>query len=242
MALLQLPQTRSDGINHIDYRTLYYSKYQYRARVYANGIYLCNFRSTREEFEKTLKKHKKHSSDVNIDMLVKFAQWKNKQKIDKKGQFTIRIENNIASIFSNDLYFLKELQSIGLNVDYTAIEDVVPVGKKYFVNEPKFKHRIYLKSKRVSDEFPEKLQAMFDRYSGTGTQISPSVALRNWTSSHDAFPSMISSYYSNSWRSRYCSSHFFIDYNDESFITLFALMFDGMISKKYALLKQPEST
>lgn len=238
MALLKLQQTRSDGVGYIDHRDLYFGKFNYRARVHMIGAYLCSYATKKEDFQKRIKINKKTMAGAKVDELVLFADWKNTQKKEKKSDITFRIEGQSASVFSNNLEFLRELESLGFNVDFTAIEDVVPVGIKYFVNEPKFKYRIYLKSKRVSEDFPKKLKNMFDRYKGTGTKISPSPSLNDWLTERGT-PSL-GGYLS--WKRSYCSSHYFIEYNDESFITIFALTFTGIISRKYTLEKRPEPT
>jgi hypothetical protein len=238
MALLKLQQTRSDGVGYIDHRDLYFGKFNYRARVHMIGAYLCSYATKKEDFVKRIKNNKKTMAAAKVDELVLFADWKNTQKKEKKSDITFRIEGQTASVFSNNLEFLRELESLGFNVDFTAIEDVVPVGIKYFVNEPKFKYRIYLKSKRVSDDFSKKLQNMFDRYEGSGTKISPSLSLKEWLTERGT-PSLGGWL---AWKRSYCSSHYFIEYNDESFITIFALTFTGMISRKYSLEKRPEST
>jgi hypothetical protein len=85
---------------------------------------------------------------------------------------------------------------------------------------------------------------MFDRYKDTGTKISPSSSLKDWLSQRGTpslgFPQNLGGW--ASWKRNYSSSHYFIEYNDESFITIFALTFTGMISRKYSLEKRPEST
>ena len=233
MALSQLSQIRSDGIGFIDYRTLYFNKYVYRARVHMVGAYLCSYSSKKEDFEKRIKTNKSIKT-ANADDLVKFATFKKEMK---KGLSTVRIEGNVASVFSNDLNYLKELQTLGFVVDYTEVQDNVPTGTKYFVEEPKFKYRIYLKSKRVPEEFSKRLQGMLDRYKGTATKILPSPSLKNWLTERGT-PSLGGWL---AWKRSYCSSHYFIDYNDESFITIFALTFDNMIYRKFKLEKRPES-
>jgi hypothetical protein len=198
------------------------------------GAYLCSYNSKKEDFLKRIRANKSIKT-ANADDLVKFSVFKKEMK---KGEVTIRIEGNIASVFSNDLNYLKSLETLGFIVDYTEVQDNVPTGIKYFVEEPKYKYRIYLKSKRVSDDFPKKLQNMFERYKGTNTKIVPSPSLRDWLTERGT-PSLGGWL---AWKRSYCSSHFFIDYNDESFITIFALTFTNMISRKFTLEKRPEST
>jgi hypothetical protein len=238
MALLKLPQIRSDGIEYIDQRHLYFNKYVYRARVYSPGIYYTTWNLSLEDLNKRIQTNKSRLANANVDHLLKFNDWKNNQKKGKDKICTIRIEGNCASVFSNDFAHLKTLEDIGCEIDYTMVADDIPTGTKYFVNEPKYKHRIHLKSKRVPEDFPNKLANLFERYKGTGTKIAPCPSLKDWLSDRGV-PSLGGWL---AWKRSFCSSHFFIDYNDESFITLFALSFDNMISRKYKLEKRPQST
>jgi hypothetical protein len=135
---------------------------------------------------------------------------------------TVRIEGETASVFSNDLNLLKTLENIGCHVDYTEVDDTIIVGVKYFVREPKYNYRIYLKSKRVNDEFRNKLQNFIKRYENTSTVIVPSGALTNWLSDDTNYVRGSWSYH---WNKCYNSSNYFIDYNDESTLTLFSLIF-----------------
>lgn len=232
MALLKLPQIRNDGVEYIDNRSRYYNKYMYRARVYCVGMYLSTWDYKKEDIEKRIKSNNRRLKDADADSIVRFSQWRKSQP---KGKCTVRIEGDVASVFSNDLNYLKTLESLRLEIDYTEIGDNIPLGVKQFVNEPKYKYRIHLKSKRIGEDFPNRLREMFDRYKGTGTKIAPSPSLKEWLNNRGA-PSLGGWL---AWKRTYCSSHYFIDYNDESFITIFVLTFGDMISRKYNLEKRP---
>lgn len=234
MALSKLPQKRSDDIEYIDLRpSLYYSKYRYRARVYLTGITSIWFCNSVDEVETKVKKSSRFKG-ADTAKLKDFYIWHSINSKTKPKQCTIRLEGNVGAIFSNDLNFLKDLEKIGAKIDYTEVDESIPSGVKYFVKEPKYKYRFYLKSKRVSDDFPEKLKEFVDTYKDTNTVIIPSQGLRTWYLS-DNNPSRYIS-----WRRRYCSSSYFIDCNEESTITLFMLMFDSMVSRRYKLEKRPE--
>lgn len=241
MGLLQLTQKRNDGIGFIDSRSsLYYNKYRYRARVYCQGINLCWFCDTDAEMDERVKQHKVRWKHADLDGIKKYLAWKNvnapKKTKDKK--VTVRIEGNVASMFSNDLNLLKTLDSLGLQVDYTEVDDTIPEGVKYFKNEPDYKYRIYLKSKRVKDDFHQKLKEFVDRYKDTDSKMVPSPSLRQWLRiKPDKHASM---WGGANWRLQYSSSHFFLNYNEESSLTLFSLIFQGEISRKFKLEKRPE--
>jgi len=236
MALSQLPTRRSDGIEFIDQRaSLYYNKFKYRARFNCRGITLAWFAYTEEEILDKIKKFPSRYTGTNSKHILDFYNWKLETKKNKTA--TVRIEGEVASVFSNDLDLLKTLENIGCHVDYTEVDDTIIVGVKYFVREPKYNYRIYLKSKRVNDEFREKMQKFIKRYENTSTVIVPSGALTNWLSDDTNYVRGSWSYH---WNKNYTSTNYFIDYNDESTLTLFSLMFSGIISKSYKLEKRPD--
>ena len=229
MALSQLPTKRDDGIEFIDQRaSLYYNKFKYRARFYCRGITLAWFNYTEDEIKEKIKKYPNRFSGVNSKPIIDFYTWKVNTKKNKTA--TVRIEGEIASVFSNDLTLLKTLEVMGCPVDYTEVDDTIISGIKYFIREPKHKFRIYLKTKRVNDDFRTKLQNFIKRYENTDTIIVPSGSLANWLKEDSNYVRGSWSYH---WNKQYTSSNYFIDYDDESTITLFSLMFSGLISKSY---------
>jgi hypothetical protein len=232
--------------------TLYYNKYKYRARLRLVGLNRTWYARNMTEFVERLEHLKKdaadlwtrpyyavHTKDLNeIDVyaIEKYIDWRNRyftpvNKIDKK--VLIRIEHNIASVFSNDLALLYTLESITGkdSVTYTEVDTCVPNGYKYFKNEPKHKYRVYLKTKyNIDEKFREDLIKLFDRYKNTNTVLVPSLALRKWLRPDK-----------HKWTQRHCSSHFFIDYDEESTNTLIGIMIGDMISRRFVLEKEPES-
>lgn len=232
MALSKLPQKRSDGIEYIDSRAgLYYGKYKYRARIYISGITAAWWASTETELDVLIKRSYRWKN-LNKSLLLSYFMWINSLPPKTSKTYSIRLEGNTAAVFSNDLNLLKTAESIGAVLDYTEVDQSVPQGTKYFVREPAHKFRFYLKSKRVSDSFPADLQNFIDRYSKTDTVIIPSPALSKWLNRGG-----VAKYI---WMRNYCSSSYFIDYDDESTLTLFTLLFDGMISRRFKLEKRPE--
>jgi hypothetical protein len=232
--------------------TLYYNKYRYRARLQLVGLNRTWYARNMTEFVERLEHLKKdavnlwtrpyyavHTKDLNeIDLyaIEKYINWRNTyftpiDKIDKK--VLVRIEYNIASVFSNDLSVLKTLESIlgPGSVTYTEVDTCVPNGYKYFKNEPKHKYRVYLKTKyNIDEKFREDLIKLFGRYKNTNTVLVPSLALRKWLRPDK-----------HKWTQRHCSSHFFIDYDEESTNTLLGIMIGDMISKRFTLQKEPDS-
>ena len=242
------------SVDTIDQRnTLYYNKYRYRARLHLIGLNRTWYCRTILDYVERIEKIKKDTSrdvwvdryrgdlnkeleKIDYDLIEKYINWRNTyftpvDKADKR--VLVRIEHNVASVFGNDLQLLYTLESVAGkgSVTYTEVDACIPTGVKYFKNEPKHKYRSYLKTKyNVEEKFREDLIKFFDRYKNTETVIVPSLALESWLR-----PAK------HTWSRRNCSSHFFIDYDDDSTNTLIGIMFGNMISKRYKLEKQPDS-
>ena len=162
-----------------------------------------------------------------------FITWRNLRKIDKQAM--IRIEGDVVAVFSSDLALLNTLQNLStsLEIDYTQVHKSEFIGVKVFVNEPKHKYRVYLKSKRVESEFAKDLHELFKRATG----LYPSIALKYW-----AKDSVGSNAVRQNWRFRYSSASHFIDYDDESVLSYLALVHGNMLGKRFKLEKRPEDS
>jgi hypothetical protein len=238
MGSYKLAQINNEVNGYVESRDkLYYNKYKYRARYYCRGLEVLLWAHTEERIREKMIVHQKRYGHSNLDGVIKFFNWREKLDTTSKN-FTIRTENNIAAVFSNDLDFLRTLEGKGCAVDYTMVDESIPAGVKYFKNEPKHKYRFHLKSRRVNDGFALQLAKWIEKYKGTNTVIEPSAALKIWLEesykTQQRGPGR-----SYPWRLLYTSGHYYIDYDEESTLTLFMLVFDGMISKKYKLLKRP---
>lgn len=216
--------------------SLYYGKYQYRARLKLDGLNRTPYAATMTDVLKRLRRWSTPEMIESMDLasLERFVDWRNKyatpiNKSDKKA--LIRIESITAGVFSNDLLLLQTLESIAGKdaVNYTEIDTSIPTGTKYFVNEPKYKYRVYLKSKRVEDKFIAELSRFLERYKGTDTVVVPSKSLDLWLNGKR-----------NSWYRNYCASNYCIEYNDESTHSLLGLMFGDMIKSRFKLEKRPD--
>lgn len=225
------------GINFIDYRDCtYYNKYEYRARVTIEGLRRGYYHEP-DEFEARLlanklwgrigkdemEKIKENMPDIKT--VLQFRQDNKKNK-----QVTIRMEGNTMAVFHNDLDLLhKQFDGlVGASVDYTQVETSGYVGVKHFVNEPKNKFRVYFKSKRTPENFREGISKVL----AANKKLKPSGALIRWL--QDSKQSR------GWWFSNYMSSNYFIDYNDESYLSYLHLMYGEFLGKKYRLEKRAD--
>jgi hypothetical protein len=237
------PNKATTGIDLVDQRsTLYYSKYQFRARITLDGLNRTYYAKNFAEYQKVIDRNKNKSSKrlreeldkIDMASVERYIDWRNKAKGNKTAM--IRVEGNTAGVFSNDLQLLKTLEAIApgiATVDYTEVDQSIPHGTKYYVKQPKHNYRVYLKSKRVDKAWKESLSRFIDRYKNTETVVVPSTALKWWLE-----PNKNSNHWY--WNDSYCSSHYFIDFDQESTDTLFALMFGDMISRRFKLEKRPD--
>lgn len=211
-----------------DYRDiLYYGKYRYRARILMDGLQYTYGVSTVKDYLKRLTRLSNNRlANIDLDSMESFIEWRN-INVKENKKCIVRVEGNNASVFSNDLELLFTLESIAEpnNVVFNEITETAPMGVKYFERKPKHKFRAYLKSKRVKENFKTEMKEFIQRYKGTGTIIAPSKALREWLSNKR-------NYY---WNFEYCSSHYYIEYDNESTDSLLSLMFGDMIKRRYKL-------
>jgi hypothetical protein len=240
MALLK-SVTDVPGIDYYDYRdSEYYNKFTYRLRFKMPSIrYIINEtkvdglmkRYNATSGWRVIKAEDRPIVTENLEALKQLIELRNSVK--KDGTATVRIEWNHASVFSNDLSFLKNIENIKpeLEYDYTQVQTNNFVGVKSFVNDPKHKYRVYLKSKMIQNSFVTQLDELLKR----STDLHPSLSLKYWLQGYNSTaPSW-------SWRYRYTNCNHFIDYDDETLLSYLALMHGEFLGKRYKLEKRPEA-
>lgn len=240
MALLKLVDDRP-GVDLVDYRDqTYYNKYEYRARITIEGLRR-GYYFEPAEFENRLyergnyklwgriKDDEKKTITDNLDSIKKILQFRVDNR--KNKSLTIRCESNTIAVFSNDLQFLHDTFDNIPNsrVDYTQVETSGYAGIKTFVNEPKNKYRVYFKSRKVGDDFKDKLRDILAK----NKQLKPSPGLKRWIAAAN-------DKHSWHWWKNYLQCMHFIDYDDESYLSYLALLYGELLGKKYKLQKRPD--
>ena len=229
------------GIDYYEYRdNLYYNKYEYRMRVAIPCVRYVWWCKTEDDLDKKIQgKTKRYGTIKSVDLqdvidnqeaLKVIIRLQTSRKTTK--DFGLRIEGETVAVFANDLAKLQAIaQELGSNYtpDYTQVQTSQYAGIKHFVDEPKHKYRVYLRSKRVEDTFLEELKSTLSRQK----QLYPSNALKRWIN-RDAKRWGI-------WHFRWTSSAHFIDYDDESTLSYIALMHGDVLGKKYKLEKRPDN-
>ena len=239
MGLLKLAEDSTD-VDFYEYRDQhYYNKYEYRARFNLVGVrYTWYIKDDIQELVDRLNLPATHFNRLsyerdevraNLPIIESFLKWRNDLK--KKKKSTIRIEHNTVGVFSNDLQELKNIETSipGIVLDYTQAKISNYIGVKHFVRQPKYKFRVYLKSRRVEGSFAKDLHDMFNK----NNSLHPSPALKQWAKG--------SAGNKNSWRYRFSNANHFIEYDDESTLSYLALLYGDMLGKRYKLEKRPEN-
>lgn len=238
MALLKSVDN-DPGVNYHEYRdNIFYNKYEFRMRVEIPCVRYTWYCKNPEDLDKKLegkfnrygnvRKEDKQEVMDNLDALKAIVSL---QKTRKKSDLGLRIESQTVAIFGNDLAGLKALESIigqKYKYDYTRAQTAPYAGTKFFVNDPPHKYRVYLKSKRVDDNFHNELRDTLKRQ----TTLHASTALHRWMTRDTKRYGI--------WSFRWTSSAHFIDYDDESTLSYLALMHGEILGKKYKLEKRPD--
>lgn len=211
---------------------LYFNKFRYKAYVYLKGANLTYYAKDIDSF---VERYENLKFQYNVKPLRGTYEWIYEGlDIDKIGRYLtwrnlfrdrvhLRVNADSVSVFSNDLTLLKSLDSVS-NVSITEVElldnDVI-----YFKRRPKFKYRTYFKAKRVPKDFIENVTEFSKKY--TSAKVSKS--LKTFLISRNWHPYI------------YLHGSHYIDYNEESYLSILHMYFSGMIAKTYKCEKEPKN-
>jgi len=211
-------------LNLEDRDKLFFNKYKYRASCTLLGVRFTYYCTTLKEFQKKLERRKQDpwhygrqylSEDVDLNAIEFFIRWRNTHKKDT----IIRIEYDTFAVFSNDLELLRTLEEINTyNIEYTEANVIAP-GVKFFKNKPDYDYRIYLKGIRLDNDKVDQISSFVESYKDRDSvKISGALvnAVRNGRIA----------------ASRWMHNSYYIDYNEESMLTLLRLVFPGILSSK----------
>jgi len=142
-----------------------------------------------------------------------------------------RLEGNIVTIYTNDLTILNVLNTLGDLIVYEpGMLMSPPKGIKYFAREPKFKYRVYLTDAKVHETFYTELDEFYKRFMNSNTKIQLGRSVRRYIRMEKMY----------GYLSHYANRRHYIEYNDETMLTLLHLQFSGAVGDAYKLEKQPQ--
>jgi hypothetical protein len=227
------------GIDFIEHRDqLYYNKFLYRVNFKLEGSRYTYYINTPDELSARIREpdpYARFTARTNLDKaksnenaLRNFVEWRTNFKKLKLG--VVRIESHYVSVFSNDLLYLKTIENIGNDIEYTYSEANANVfkGVRFFAKEPKHKHRVYLKSKKIDKNYIDNMKSLLKN----STSLYPSKSLNKWLEEATMGPL--------AWKYHFSSSSHYIEYDDENMLSYLVLMVGNMFSKRYKLEKRPD--
>lgn len=215
---------------------LFYSKFLYKVTLPYLGVRFIYHAKDIKDFKIKFKAAAKSPwsyikyelKDCNLDLLERIIEFKNTYKgTNKIGLY--RSSNHLA-VYTSDLKIVEELHRFdsGLKIEKAFAP---PPKTMYFAKKPEFSYRVYLKSVKLHiDEIKSFIQ--FYETNKERLFLSASFArFLDWEG--NSFLGTIKLDY------RFLSFGFFIDYNDESTLTLLSLVFPEILGKTYKLEKRP---
>ena len=216
----------------------YFDKYQLRAQIKLPGIQ--HFRNTKstEDFENRLDyslapNYHTGSKDARTTVrtkvrdvenaLRKFITWKH---TNSNTDFICKVSFNTVDIYTNDLYMIQDLKILLDNeqkIDFNFYRaEKIPNFERSVVyhKNPKHMFRLFLASRVWT--YDER-QTLLEFLNQNSRSVFPCSSLIEW----------ITRVYRgiNLNNTRWSSSSFFIDFDDEQFITYFGLKFNGSVGK-----------
>lgn len=214
---------------------LYYNKYQFRAKIINSELASTRNIATIEEFRKRKQHYATYGIGVikprvlsisELESIDKYLTWVNKNS----ESVTIRTQGNGVSVFSNDLSLLKTLTTIYPSTEFSQVDLIATPtsGVKYFVNQPKYQHRVMIKNIKIKTETLSDIQSFLTRYDDT--VMRPSKSFLKWLNRVNKWT--LSAQF-------YIYGSFYIDYNDPSILTLMHLSISDIFGKSYKLEKRP---
>jgi len=214
--------------------TLYYNKHKYRVAISEKCLRHVYYAKSLRGFKKSLAEYIKYVEEspfaTDRDFSLTQKQYRKISKIIKfRNNFaklentSIRHYNDTMSFYCDDPTFFDPIKEFSPDATITEVK-LLPSGIKYFSKEPKNKYRLFFKNKQVDAITISDLIEYFNK----NKDITPSKSLSGWLF-----------YQSQTYYYKYIRDCFFIDYNDESTLTIMHLLFTGIIGKSFKLEKRP---
>jgi hypothetical protein len=213
---------------------LYFSKFKYRAKLRLVGVGYTYYTYDMDTYINRIERFKEQEAkwistqfglqdnfaNISYEKIEQYFDFKHSMD---KSKMTIRIEGNKVSFFSNDVSLFTPLYFIDPNLELTEAKVLSP-DTLYLRRNPKFKFRTYFKGKRMPIDFPKNVINFIDMYK----TVKVSRGLERFVTSRPTWNHYV-----------YLHGSYFVDYDDESMITILHMMFGNMIGKTYSLAKQP---
>lgn len=217
--------------------SLFFGKYKYRAKCRVNGAGYTYYTKNLEEFKIKMAKRaeraptyvevmlpdwRRRVDHIDYEQIGRYFDWRDSANSET---YMLRIQGDNISFFSDDIELLKTLDNIDNDLEI-SIAEIIGKNVLYFKKEPEYKFRTFFRGKKMPDNFRQDVVQFIERYSNTAN-ICP--ALKKLVSDDTG---------RKHWYS-YLHSSYYVDYNDESTLTLLHMFFGSMLAKTYSLEKEP---
>lgn len=208
---------------------LYFNKFRFKATIKVQGAAYTYYTPNLETFVGRMEKLrgannklgvKEYWDEVNLDQISQLITWRNTVNKDK---FTLRIQGDTVSFFSNELPLLQTLDSIDSKVTFTEAICYEDCDQLYFKKQPKYKYRTYFKARQMPKHFSESVRSLDDIYSSLN--FSKTLLKTLFTHTYHPF--------------RYLHGSYYVEYNDQHMLTILSMWFPDMLGKTYSLAKEP---
>ena len=213
---------------------LFFNKFKYRVKIKLNGVGFTYYTADIDTYINRIERFKDQDNKWAASLFGEPGQFTNIKYTDiakyfdfrdnmDKTKITSRIEGNTVSFFSNDLSLFKPLYLIDPNPIFTEANVLNP-GTLYLKREPKYKFRTFFKNRRMPVDFPQNVINFIETYK----TVKVCSGMQRFVHSRTNWNNFV-----------YLHGSYFVDYDDESMITIIQLLFDKMVGKTYSLAKEP---
>ena len=164
----------------------------------------------------------KEKLSEKLNTYLNFIAWRN----PRQHKMMLRTNGNTLNIFTNDINVLKSLEDVDENIIPTHTEvNLESEPDTILLNNPNHHYRIYFKSRSIKDGFHEEVAEFLDNRKNS---VFPCNALIKWAHKR----------VTHNWYMRWTHSSHFIEYDDESMLTIIKLYFGDILGKVYKIEKR----
>lgn len=211
---------------------LYFNKFKYRAKVKLCGVGYTYYTTDIDTYINRIERFKEQDkkwpewagfgafSNIKYSEIEKYFNFRD--NMDRTLMIN-RIEGDTVSFFSNDLSLFTPLYNLDPKMVVTEAQ-VLDSGTLYLKRQPKHKFRTYFKGRRMPADFPKNVIDFIDTYQSAEV----CAGLRRFVHSRITWHRYV-----------YIHNSYFVEYDDESMLTILHMMFDKMVGKTYTMAKQP---
>lgn len=230
--------------------SLFLHKYEYRAAIRIVGAGWCHHIDTIEQYKDKIERIKEfwqphgtimlspyradyanYLDNVDLKIIDLYLNWKK----EHKELFSFRQEHDRVSIFGNDFKKLETIKDIYPKAKMTHAR-VLEADTLYFKKDPKFNHRVYIKSKyNTSADFCNTMAQFVEKNKDNPNYKISAALVRLFCNRKRETASGMS------MQGRILHGSYYIDYNESSTEMYLHILFPDMLGKPHNCKKHPNN-